>query len=195
MGGWERQLLAPGPWGWASARLGPGRVLRRCRLNPGVPARRGDTGFCGLLRRSLFAWPGTETGKSGDCVWSCPFQPLAERWVGIRGEERAKLLVLGGPGGFLEVWELIWEGLFGSAWQGGRDWGFVASRRSGPRYLGGQKKTPVVFTGAWFLEKIRGRSDRIRGAFGKQTACTLTRRAGHLLWSVGISAGPDIPGR
>ena len=86
-----------------------------------------------------------------------------QRMGRIRGAGRAKPPAHGGPGGFLEIWELIWEGLFGSAWQGGRDWGFVASRRSGPRYLGGQKKTPVVFTGAWFLEKIRGRAGGLTG--------------------------------
>ena len=80
VGGWNRQLIPPGPWGRASARLGLGHVRRRCRLNPGggVLARRGDTGLCGLLRRPSFAWPGTKTGNSGDFVWSCRFQPLAE---------------------------------------------------------------------------------------------------------------------
>ena len=58
-------LLAPGSWGWASARPGLERVGRRCRLNrgSGVLARRRGTGLCGLLRRPSFAWPGTETGK------------------------------------------------------------------------------------------------------------------------------------
>ena len=53
-------------------------------------------------------------GKSGDRLWSRPLQPLAEGWAGIRGAGRAKPPVLGGPGGFLQVWELIWEGLFDS---------------------------------------------------------------------------------
>ena len=54
--------------GRVSARLGPGRVRRGRRLNPGagVPTRRGDTGLCGLLRRPLFAWPGT--GKRATAV-------------------------------------------------------------------------------------------------------------------------------
>ena len=97
--------------GLGHARLGrgQGRVLRW------RPVRRG-----GSLRLSV-AWPGTEAGKSGDCVWSCPFQPLADVWVGIRGAGREELPGPPRTGGFLEVWELIWEGLFDSAWQGGRD--------------------------------------------------------------------------
>ena len=52
--------FTPGPWGRASAELGPRRVRRRCRLNPGGggPAQRGDTGLCGLLRRPPIAEPG-----------------------------------------------------------------------------------------------------------------------------------------
>ena len=53
LGGEKRQMLAPGPWGRASARLGLGRVRRRCRLNqeavafpPGVEIRV-SAGFCG----------------------------------------------------------------------------------------------------------------------------------------------------
>ena len=62
--GWERQLLAPGPWGWASARLGPGHV----RLGSASRARHGYTGLSGRLWRASFAGPGTEAGRSSSLL-------------------------------------------------------------------------------------------------------------------------------
>ena len=79
----------------------------------------------GSLRASAaagFCRAGDGNGqKSAIAYGPVRFSRLPEGWVGVRGAGRAKLPVLGGPGGFLDVSELIWESLFGSAWQGGQD--------------------------------------------------------------------------
>ena len=49
--------------------------------------------------------------------WQCRVCRTLALW-GAPGETA---VTVWHPWGFLEVWELIWEGLFGSAWQGGRD--------------------------------------------------------------------------
>ena len=67
LGVWNRQLPAPGCEDGLQRDLAPGVSDALAGLNPrgGVPARRGGTGLCGLLRRPAFAGPGTETDKSG----------------------------------------------------------------------------------------------------------------------------------
>ena len=153
-------------WGRASARLGPGRVRRRCLLNPGggVPARRGDAGLCALPRRPPFARPWMGTGRNGDCVWSCAFQPPTCRGMGRNqgcgtceapGPWRPRGL-LGGLGA--DLGRPLWLRLV--RWAGLR---FCRQPAFGAALPRRAKKTPVVFTGAWFLEKIRGRAGGLTG--------------------------------